>query len=93
MTKKPLVIAMALAFSSSAYAEQTQQVTEFDEVVVSATRVTEKVSETSRSVAVVSEEQLQELQPASVAQALKNEANVNVSNGPRASSKALKFAA
>ncbi len=91
MTKKPLVIAMAMAFSSSVYAEQTQQVTEFDEVVVSATRVTEKVSETSRSVAVVSEEQLQELQPASVAQALKNEANVNVSNGPRASSQGVEI--
>ena len=91
MTKKPLVIAMAMAFSSSVYAQQTQQVTEFDEVVVSATRVTEKVSETSRSVAVVSEEQLQELQPASVAQALKNEANINVSNGPRASSQGVEI--
>ncbi|MEZ9819563.1 TonB-dependent hemoglobin/transferrin/lactoferrin family receptor [Shewanella sp. 10N.286.45.A1] len=91
MTKKPLVIAMAMAFSSSVYAEDTQKVTEFDEVVVSATRVAEKVSETSRSVAVVNEEQLQEFQPASVAQALKNEANVNVSNGPRASSQGVEI--
>ncbi|ACJ30648.1 TonB-dependent hemoglobin/transferrin/lactoferrin receptor:TonB-dependent hem/hemoglobin receptor [Shewanella piezotolerans WP3] len=91
MTKKPLVIAMAMAFSSSVYAQDTQKVTEFDEVVVSATRVAEKVSETSRSVAVVNEEQLQEFQPASVAQALKNEANVNVSNGPRASSQGVEI--
>ncbi|WP_374702320.1 TonB-dependent hemoglobin/transferrin/lactoferrin family receptor [Shewanella sp. GutCb] len=82
---------MAMALSSSVYAEQVQQVTEFDEVLVSATRVSEKVSETSRSVAVISEEQLQEQQPASVAQALKNVANVNVSNGPRASSQGVEI--
>ena len=63
MIKKPVVIAIAMALSSSAYAAQTQQankqqVTEFDEVLVTATRVSEKASETSRSVAVVSEEQL-----------------------------------
>ncbi|PKG58533.1 TonB-dependent receptor [Shewanella sp. GutDb-MelDb] len=91
MNKKPLVVAMAMALSSSVYAEQVQQVTEFDEVLVSATRVSEKVSETSRSVAVISEEQLQEQQPASVAQALKNVANVNVSNGPRASSQGVEI--
>lgn len=91
MTKKPLVIAMAMALSSGAYAQEKQQVTEFDEVLVSATRVTVKESDTSRSVAVVSEEQLQEQQPASVAQALKNVANVNVSNGPRTSSQGVEI--
>ncbi|MCL1059576.1 TonB-dependent hemoglobin/transferrin/lactoferrin family receptor [Shewanella gelidimarina] len=91
MNKKPLVVAMAMALSSSVYAEPVKQVTEFDEVLVSATRVSEKVSETSRSVAVISEEQLQEQQPASVAQALKNVANVNVSNGPRASSQGVEI--
>ncbi|MDB2385853.1 TonB-dependent hemoglobin/transferrin/lactoferrin family receptor [Shewanella sp.] len=89
MTKKPLVIAMAMAFSSSVYATTAEHVTEFDEVLVSATRATEKASQTSRSVAVVNEEQLQELQPSSVAQALKNEANISVSNGPRASSQGV----
>lgn len=96
MIKKPVVIAIAMALSSSAYAAQMQQaheqqVTEFDEVLVTATRVSEKASETSRSVAVVDEEQLQESQPSSVAQALKNEANINVSNGPRASSQGVEI--
>ncbi|WP_028771493.1 TonB-dependent hemoglobin/transferrin/lactoferrin family receptor [Shewanella waksmanii] len=91
MTKKPIVVAIAMAISASAVAEQTTTVTEFDQVLVTATRVTEKTSETSRSVAVVTEEQLQESQPASVAQALKNEANVNVTNGPRASSQGVEI--
>lgn len=39
----------------------------------------------------MTEEQLQESQPASVAQALKNEANVNVTNGPRASSQGVEI--
>lgn len=96
MTKKPLVIAMAIALSSTAlstksYGEQANTVTEFDEVLVTATRISEKASETSRSIAIVSEEKLQESQPASVAQALKNEANINVSNGPRASSQGIEI--
>ncbi|MPY23598.1 TonB-dependent hemoglobin/transferrin/lactoferrin family receptor [Shewanella psychropiezotolerans] len=96
MTKKPLVIAMAIALSSTAisaktFAQQTESVAEFDEVLVTATRISEKASETSRSVAVIDEEELQERQPASVAQALKNEANINVSNGPRASSQGVEI--
>lgn len=88
MTKKPVVIAIAMVMGSSAHA---QQVTEFDEVVVTATRVNEKVSQTSRSVAVVDEQKLQESQPASVAQALKNQANISVTNGPRASSQGVEI--
>ncbi|MCP3128180.1 TonB-dependent hemoglobin/transferrin/lactoferrin family receptor [Shewanella sp. KJ2020] len=65
--------------------------TEFDEVLVSATRISEKASETSRSVAVVGEEQLTVAQAASVADALKNEANINVTNGPRASSQGVEI--
>lgn len=65
--------------------------TEFDEVLVSATRISEKASETSRSVAVVGEEQLTVAQAASVANALKNEANINVTNGPRASSQGVEI--
>ncbi|PIW61404.1 TonB-dependent hemoglobin/transferrin/lactoferrin family receptor [Shewanella sp. CG12_big_fil_rev_8_21_14_0_65_47_15] len=65
--------------------------TEFDEVLVSATRISEKASETSRSVTVVGEEQLTVAQAASVADALKNEANINVTNGPRASSQGVEI--
>ncbi|MBE7213802.1 TonB-dependent hemoglobin/transferrin/lactoferrin family receptor [Shewanella benthica] len=96
MTKKPLVIAMAIALSSTAisaktFAQQAESVAEFDEVLVTATRISEKASDTSRSLAVIGEEELQQLQPASVAQALKNEANINVSNGPRASSQGIEI--
>ncbi|ACA88260.1 TonB-dependent heme/hemoglobin receptor family protein [Shewanella woodyi ATCC 51908] len=91
MTKKPVVVALTMAFSSTAYAQQVEQVTEFDEVLVTATRIAEKASQSSRSVAVVDEEELQEAQPASVAEALQNEANVTVSNGPRASSQGVEI--
>ncbi|WP_144206768.1 TonB-dependent hemoglobin/transferrin/lactoferrin family receptor [Shewanella donghaensis] len=91
MTKKPLVVAMAMVFSTAAYAQDIKQVTEFDEVLVTATRISEKASDTSRSVTVVGEEKIQELQPSSVADALKNEANVSVTNGPRASSQGVEI--
>lgn len=87
MKKKPLVIAMAVALSSSTLsftlaaedvtkaeiqesADKKLITTEFDEVLVSATRISEKASETSRSVAVVGEEQLAIAQASSVANAL-----------------------
>ncbi len=96
MTKKPLVIAMAIALSSTAisagtFAQQAESVSEFDEVLVTATRISEKASDTSRSLAVIGAEELQQLQAASVAQALKNEANINVTNGPRASSQGIEI--
>ncbi|MGX9460377.1 TonB-dependent hemoglobin/transferrin/lactoferrin family receptor [Shewanella sp. A14] len=91
MTKKPLVVAMAMVFSTVAYAQPIKAVTEFDEVLVTATRINEKSSDTSRSVIVVTEEKMQESQPASVADALKNEANVTVTNGPRASSQGVEI--
>ena len=109
MNKKPLVIAVAMALSSTALsfalaaeegvkptavqksAEQGVVETEFDEVLVSATRLSEKVSETSRSVAVVAEEQLNVSQASSVAEVLKNEANINLTNGPRATSQGVEI--
>ncbi|WP_282166782.1 TonB-dependent hemoglobin/transferrin/lactoferrin family receptor [Shewanella japonica] len=91
MTKKPLVVAMAMVFSTTAYAQESKTVTEFDEVLVTATRISEKVSDTSRSVTVISEDKMQESQPSSVADALKNEANVSVTNGPRASSQGVEI--
>ena len=66
MNRKPLVMAITLALgtpflSLAAVAEQVKTA-EFDEVLVSATRIQEKVSESSRSAAVVGEEQLAEKQ-------------------------------
>lgn len=87
MNRKPLVMAITLALgtpflSLAAVAEQVKTA-EFDEVLVSATRIQEKVSESSRSAAVVGEEQLAEKQGDSVAEVLKTEANINIANGPR----------
>ncbi|QYK08342.1 TonB-dependent hemoglobin/transferrin/lactoferrin family receptor [Shewanella mangrovisoli] len=107
MQKKPLVIAIAIALTTTALsftlaaeegvtAQQKEKKpelveTEFDEVLVSATRLSEKVSQTSRSVTVVSEEQLNVAQASSVAEVLKNEANITLTNGPRATSQGVEI--
>ncbi len=95
MNRKPLVMAITLALgtpllSLAAVAEQVKTA-EFDEVLVSATRIQEKVSESSRSAAVVGEEQLAEKQGNSVAEVLKTEANINIANGPRASAQQVEI--
>ncbi|WP_345880299.1 TonB-dependent hemoglobin/transferrin/lactoferrin family receptor [Shewanella algae] len=95
MNRKPLVMAITLALgtpflSLAAVAEQVKTA-EFDEVLVSATRIQEKVSDSSRSAAVVGEEQLAEKQGDSVAEVLKTEANINIANGPRASAQQVEI--
>lgn len=95
MNRKPLVMAITLALgtpflSLAAVAEQVKTA-EFDEVLVSATRIQEKVSESSRSAAVVGEEPLAEKQGDSVAEVLKTEANINIANGPRASAQQVEI--
>ncbi|MCE9777724.1 TonB-dependent hemoglobin/transferrin/lactoferrin family receptor [Shewanella algae] len=95
MNRKPLVMAITLALgtpflSLAAVAEQVKTA-EFDEVLVSATRIQEKVSESSRSAAVVGEEQLAEKQGDSVAEVLKTEANISIANGPRASAQQVEI--
>ncbi|MDL2194907.1 TonB-dependent hemoglobin/transferrin/lactoferrin family receptor [Shewanella algae] len=95
MNRKSLVMAITLALgtpflSLAAVAEQVKTA-EFDEVLVSATRIQEKVSESSRSAAVVGEEQLAEKQGDSVAEVLKTEANINIANGPRASAQQVEI--
>ncbi|WP_219013203.1 TonB-dependent hemoglobin/transferrin/lactoferrin family receptor [Shewanella algae] len=95
MNRKPLVMAITLALgtpllSLAAVAEQVKTA-EFDEVLVSATRIQEKVSESSHSAVVVGEEQLAEKQGDSVAEVLKTEANINIANGPRASAQQVEI--
>lgn len=95
MNRKPLVMAITLALgtpllSLAAVAEQVKTA-EFDEVLVSATRIQEKVSESSRSAVVVGEDQLAEKQGDSVAEVLKTEANINIANGPRASAQQVEI--
>ncbi|WP_299493100.1 TonB-dependent hemoglobin/transferrin/lactoferrin family receptor [uncultured Shewanella sp.] len=91
MFTKQLVILIAVSQTPLVFADEKQSYTEFDEVLVSATRIKENTSNTSQSVAVVNEEKLQELQPNSVASALKYEANINVTNGPRATSQGVEI--
>jgi hemoglobin/transferrin/lactoferrin receptor protein len=93
MNKKPLVIVVAFALlnaaSFAAYAAEKKQLTALDEVLVNATRMNETLTKTSRSMVRIGEAELEKSQPASVAQALKNEANISVTNGPRASSQGV----
>lgn len=60
-------------------------ISELDEVLVKASRDNSTESETKRSVAVVTRQQLDEQQPDSVAQALKYQPNIEVGGGPRSS--------
>src|SRR5699024_9307749 len=61
-------------------------ISELDEVLVKASRDNSTESETKRSVAVITRQQLDEQQPDSVAQALKYQPNIEVGGGPRTSS-------
>lgn len=96
MYQKPLAVAITLACSLSSFAAlaatasaSSDATDTFDEVLVSATRVSEKSSDSSRSVAVVDEAQLASQQPQSVPAALKHEANIEADNGPRASAQGV----
>lgn len=60
-------------------------ISELDEVLVKASRDNSTESETKRSVAVITRQQLDEQQPDSVAQALKYQPNIEVGGGPRTS--------
>jgi hemoglobin/transferrin/lactoferrin receptor protein len=95
MNKKPLVIAVTLAIfnaaSVGAYAADNKAVTELDAVVVNATRIDESLTKSSRAIVKISAAQLEELQAASVAKALKHEANISVTNGPRPSAQGVEI--
>ncbi|BCV59562.1 MAG: TonB-dependent hemoglobin/transferrin/lactoferrin family receptor [Shewanella algae] len=86
-----ITLALGTPFLSLAAVAEQVKTAEFDEVLVSATRIQEKVSESSRSAAVVGEEQLAEKQGDSVAEVLKTEANINIANGPRASAQQVEI--
>ncbi|GAB1105994.1 MAG: TonB-dependent hemoglobin/transferrin/lactoferrin family receptor [Shewanella algae] len=86
-----ITLALGTPFLSLAAVAEQVKTAEFDEVLVSATRIQEKVSESGRSAAVVGEEQLAEKQGDSVAEVLKTEANINIANGPRASAQQVEI--
>ncbi|ARN76319.1 ligand-gated channel [Oceanicoccus sagamiensis] len=81
----PLAIGGLLAASiTSALAAEAPQkpLTVFKTVAVSASRVDQTAQRDSRSIDSVGREQLEEMQPTSVAQALKFEPNITVTGGP-----------
>ncbi len=79
-----------LILLSSAMAEgQDQEVTVFKKVVVSASRVEQTAQKETRSIDSVDREQLDQTQPASVAEALKFEPNVSIAGGPLASNQSV----
>ncbi|MFT6906414.1 MAG: hemoglobin/transferrin/lactoferrin receptor protein [Oleiphilaceae bacterium] len=61
----------------------------FTKILVSATRVASPLSEVSRPVSIVDTNQIESMQPQSVAQAIRYESNVNVAGGPRAGSQSV----
>ncbi|MDA1379710.1 TonB-dependent receptor plug domain-containing protein [Plesiomonas shigelloides subsp. oncorhynchi] len=79
-----LLILNSVAVSFAANAAPAEPQTQLNEVLVTATRENKALSQETRSVAVVTQAQIQQQQPASVAEALKYIPNVDVSGGPRA---------
>ncbi|MBT1443711.1 TonB-dependent hemoglobin/transferrin/lactoferrin family receptor [Shewanella sp. JM162201] len=75
--------------AGSSKAQSSEAIAELPLHVVTATRTEAAVEDTGRSIAVVDTEKLAELQSASVAQTLAGEANIEISNGPRASSQGV----
>lgn len=95
--KKPLISTVSLAFfaalaSDCAWSqgdEASDQSFAINKVLVSATRTESNVSESGRAVSVVEKEQLEAMQPQSVAQAVRYETNVTMSGGPRSGSQGV----
>lgn len=92
---KPGFIMSGLFMSSSLLAADQVSVTDandvfsLNKVLVSATRMESPLSEVSRPVAVVERNEINEIQPQSVAQILRYESNVSTSGGPRAGSQSV----
>jgi outer membrane cobalamin receptor len=95
--KNPLISTVSLAFlavlaSDCAWSqgdEASEQSFAINKVLVSATRTESNVSESGRAVSVVEKEQLEVMQPQSVAQAVRYESNVTMTGGPRAGSQGV----
>ncbi|MBW8191586.1 TonB-dependent hemoglobin/transferrin/lactoferrin family receptor [Neiella marina] len=98
MNIKPLAFFVSCALSTPVIAadapsESTlstdEQVFEIKAVVVNATRVETTEDEVTRPLAVVEKEQLDAIQPQSVAEAVSYEPNIAVSGGPRANNQSV----
>lgn len=82
-TKGSIGCVLGVAAAMTAQADESQPTVEMKKVVVSATRIETNVEDVPRPVAVVEKEQIEQIQPRSVAQAVQYEPNVTISGGPR----------
>ncbi|MCL1037336.1 TonB-dependent hemoglobin/transferrin/lactoferrin family receptor [Shewanella submarina] len=90
MSPTPLATALLLALGSTCVSAQNDPY-ELEEVLVSATRVEEAASQSSRSISVIDEEELALTQPQSVPEALSSSPNITTTNGPRVSSQGVEI--
>ncbi|WP_252178090.1 TonB-dependent hemoglobin/transferrin/lactoferrin family receptor [Endozoicomonas sp. 4G] len=90
-TKSRLAMAVMAVTSSFVYAENTPQTqaTLLNQVTVTATRSEKDINDVARTIEVVDQDQIQQDQPESVAQAVKALPNVSVRGGPRANSQSI----
>jgi len=70
-------------------ADDHSNVTVFDKVTVSAERIAQTAQRESRSIDTVSRTQLDEMQPRSVAEALRFEPNISIVGGPIAGNQSV----
>lgn len=85
-----MVTAVAAAVNPS-WAEETvsEQQAALETVVVTATRIEKPLNEVARSIAVVDQEELLQIQPKSIAEALAYSPNITTSGGPRAANQTV----
>ncbi|MFT5720049.1 MAG: hemoglobin/transferrin/lactoferrin receptor protein, partial [Motiliproteus sp.] len=86
------LVSSLLASSLSAAAEPVkaeQGVTQLKKVIVTVTRMKQNAEEVSRPIAVVERDEIDSIQPQSVAEVLVYEPNISVSGGPRANNQTV----
>ena len=90
MSPTPLATALLLALGSTSVSAQND-LYQLEEILVSATRLEEAASQSSRSVSVIDQEQLSLTLPQSVPEALSSAPNISTTNGPRVSSQGVEI--
>lgn len=91
---KPLSLAIALISGLalpglSVHAENILPAADMDKLVVTAVRANVDESQVARPLVIVDQEKIAELQPASTAEALSGQTNIETSGGPRASNQTV----
>lgn len=87
MKRKSIAMLVSSLFSASlttgAIAAEAQPVLEVKKVVVSATRIEQNIEDVTRSVVVVSKDEIDIIQPQSIAEILSYQPNISIAGGPR----------